>query len=481
MVSFTSGTSVDAVPAELASYIEIERRRADVVGAAVAVFDRDRVTYAGGFGYADLARGERVTPDTLFRAASISKLFTTTLVFQEIEAGRLTLDDWINRYLDPATQIRDASGVPTDVTVRHILTHTSGLPVSWKGLQYGNLLMRHAVSGVRLPRTLAEVVAGQRTVRPAGERIVYSNGGFALLGHLVATRSRRPFPDVVRERVLAPLGMTRSSFPVEVSGPGIATAYGGSIAGGAGRKPAPYVRNLSGPAGALLTSARELAQFGRMVLRGGELDGVRLLSESTLADATRLHVRNHPDLDRGWGLGFDAGVLRGRRVAGHSGGLPGVATHIALQPDDGLGVVVLTNGGDAGFVGRVYEHCFEVMHGDAPEPIPGAPSGIPASLERPWRTFTTRVTGRYKMVDLAPPGVVSLAMGLLARPRLSHVAGGVLALDGTGYEPGFAYPDGEVGRYRLAHPAMNGARLVIEERADGVHAWASILHLRKAT
>lgn len=118
--------------------------------------------------------------------------------------------------------------------------------------------------------------------------------------------------------------------------------------------------------------------------------------------------------------------------------------------------------------------------------MPRSPSRVrrpasPASLERPWRTFTTRVTGRYKMVDLAPPGVVSIAMGLLARPRVSHVADGVLALDGTGQEPAFAYPDGEVGRYRLAHPAMNGARLVIEERADGVHAWTSILHLRKAT
>lgn len=481
MVSCTSGTSVDSLPAELASYIENERRRADVVGVAVAVFDRDRVIYTGGFGHADLARVECVTPDTLFRAASISKLLTTALVLQEVEAGRLTLDDWVNRYLDPATQIRDASGVPTDVTIRHLLTHTSGLPVSWRGLKYGNLLMRHAGNGIRLPRTLAEVVAGQRTVRPAGERIVYSNGGFALLGHLVAARSRRPFPDVVRERVLIPLGMTRSSFPVEASGPGVATAYGGSIAGGAGRKPAPRVTNLTGPAGALLTSARELAQFGRMVLRGGEFDGVRLLSESTLADATRLHVRNHPDLDRGWGLGFETSVLRGRRVAGHSGGLPGVATHIALQPDDGLGVVVLTNGGDAGLVGRVYERCFEVMHGDAAEAIPGAPSGIPASLERPWRAHTSRVTGRYKVVDLAPPGVVSLAMGLLVRPRLSHVASGVLAMDGTGQEPASAYPDGEVGRYRLAHPAMNGARLVIDERADGVHVWVSILHLRKAT
>src|SRR5690349_8787151 len=85
---------------DLATFVENERRRSEVAGAAVAVFDRDAVREAGAFGYADFARGERVTVDTLFRAASISKTLTTMLVLREIEAGRLALDENVNRYLD---------------------------------------------------------------------------------------------------------------------------------------------------------------------------------------------------------------------------------------------------------------------------------------------------------------------------------------------------------------------------------------------
>jgi len=85
-------TSIPALPLAIEAYVEPERRRADVTGTAVAAFDRDAIRFAQGFGFADLERGERVTPETLFRAASISKLFTTTLVLQEVEADRLVLD-----------------------------------------------------------------------------------------------------------------------------------------------------------------------------------------------------------------------------------------------------------------------------------------------------------------------------------------------------------------------------------------------------
>src|SRR5436189_2949173 len=91
-----------------------------------------------GLVFADLERGERATPETLFRAASISKLFTTTLVLQEVESGRIALDAPMNQYLDPRVRIRNKhGGTADDVNIRHLLTHTSGLPVSWRGLDYG--------------------------------------------------------------------------------------------------------------------------------------------------------------------------------------------------------------------------------------------------------------------------------------------------------------------------------------------------------
>jgi CubicO group peptidase (beta-lactamase class C family) len=480
MVLASSALNVADMPAELAAFVEAERRRADIAGAAVVAFDRGGVRAQRYFGYANIARDEPVTARTLFRAASISKLFTTTLVMQEIADGRLSLDDPVNRHLDARTRLRAAKGGPAgDVTIRHLLTHTSGLPVSWRGLEYPNPLMTRVASGLRVPRSLEDVVAGMRTVRPPGERIVYSNGAFSLLGHLVARLNNRLFEELVKERVLDPLGMQSSGFVVEPRVPSLATAYGGAIVGGAGRRPAPFVRIHAGPAGALLTTAPELARFGRMVLLGGELDDRRVFPPDLLDESIRVHVRNHPELDLGYGLGFMPHAFRDRRSTGHDGGFAGVSTCLQVLPDDGVGVVVLTNGGDASFTHRVAERVLESMLGLEPEAVPGSPAGVPDTLVPQWRAFTGRVIGRYRLVDVVPPGIIALVANRIVRARLSHVSAGVLALEGVDREPAFLYPDGDVGRYRIAHPSANGSRVVIDERRDGAHLWVGILHLRR--
>lgn len=467
------------MPAALNAFVETERRRADVAGTAVAGFDADGMRFEGGFGLADVSRGEPVTPDTRFRAASISKLFTTTLILQEVAARRMSLDDWANRHLDARAQVRDQRGEPVDVTLRHLLTHTSGLPVSWRGLIAGNPVMKRVMNGgLRLPSTFEDVVAGQRVVRAAGGPLMYSNGAFELLGYMVAHGHGRRFEDIVRERVLEPLGMHGSAFVAELDPqPGVATPYG-KWTGGAGRKPSPRDRNLSGPAGALITSARDLARFGRMALRRGELDGARVADAALLDDAMRLHVRNHPELDSGWGLGFTASLFRGERMASHGGGLAGVSTHIALLPDRGVGVVVLTNGGDATFTMRVMTRALETMLGLDPEAVPGNPRGM-GGEEETWRAFTLRVTGRYGPLDTAPPGAVRLLMRFMARIRVAHVSDGVLAIEGADREPIMLYPDGPVGRYRVAHPMFYGGRAIIEETDAGTIAYAGMMRLRK--
>src|SRR5436309_5130152 len=148
----------------LRAFIEAERRRSDVVGVGVAAFDADGLRYASGFGYADLQRGEAVTASTLFRAASITKLFTTALVLQELEAGRVGLDDPVSQHFHQAYWIRDRTGSPAPVTVRHLLSHTSGLPVSWRGLESVNPLMRVVMNGALVAHSLEGIVRGQRTV-----------------------------------------------------------------------------------------------------------------------------------------------------------------------------------------------------------------------------------------------------------------------------------------------------------------------------
>ena len=259
----------------------------------------------------------------------------------------------------------------------------------------------------------------------------------------------------------------------------LAVPYGKGLGSGGGRKPAPSVKNVTGPAGALVTTGHELARFGRMVLNDGQLDGHRVLPSALLHDAMLFHARNHPELDDGWGLGLQVAEFRGRRRVGHDGGLAGVSTRITMLPDDGLGVVVLTNGGDAMFVSRVGERVLESLLGLDPELVPGLPAGIAEPNVAAWREHTRRVVGAYRMLDFVPPGPVSVLAGVMARPRISHVGDGVLAVDGTGYEPALLYPDGEPGHYRAVHPMLNGRVAIVEERPDGVHFWSSTLHLKK--
>src|SRR5436853_556587 len=90
------------------------------------------------------------------------------------------------------------------------------------------------------------------------------------------------------------------------------------------------------------------------------------------------------------------------------------------------------------------------------------------------RTWISAGVWRYQMIDMVPPGPVSLLMGVMAKPRISHVGQGVLAIDGISPEPALLYPDGEIGRYRVVSPFANGARAIIEQRDDGLHLWSSI-------
>jgi hypothetical protein len=215
-----------------------------------------------------------------------------------------------------------------------------------------------------------------------------------------------------------------------------------------------------------------------MILRGGELDATRVVSAAMLARATRQAVDNHPDLNSGWGLGFEVRAQRGRRVAGHSGGLTGAATRIELFPDDGLGVVVLTNGGDPAFVARVTAHLCDRLFGLDPEFAPGSPRGIDAGREDAWRAITTRAVGSYRLVDTLPPGPITMLARLIAKAKVSHVADCVLAIEGVPGGVMFLYPDGPAGRYRIAGPMLCGDRAVLEAKANGMHFWASIIHMQ---
>ncbi|MCP5055678.1 MAG: beta-lactamase family protein [bacterium] len=328
---------------------------------SVAVVAESRITLAAA-GYADPEAGIPATPETLYQAASISKLITATLVARQLERGKLELDASANRYLPRERWIRDRNGTPVTATIRQLLTHTAGLPVRGTGDD---------------PMTLASYLVNRlRTARPAGQKIVYSNQGYALLGYLAAVADGQTFAEHARTVLFEPLGMSDSTFrPPSEFEARLPIGYGrlfGALSGRVERKdPSPLT-----PAAGLITTARDLARFALLFLRGGELEGQRILRRESVAEMLRIHARQHPALDEGYGLGFMVRDREGQVLAWHDGGIPGASARLALDPGLGIAAVALSNSVAAEAPTGFIADALELIGRREPEPArePTAPT-----------------------------------------------------------------------------------------------------------
>ncbi|HMS13404.1 MAG TPA: serine hydrolase domain-containing protein [Microthrixaceae bacterium] len=458
---------MDPIPATLEATIRARLRERHTQGLALACFDAGGIRFAGSVGDADLTRGEPVTPQTVFRVASISKLLTTTLALTAVDAGLIDLDEPVNRYLPVGLRITTADGAPAMSRVRTLLSHTSGLPAGARGADLGNAALTRIANAAPL-RSLADSISGLQLVRRPGERVIYSNVGFNVAGYIAGRAFGQPFEEAARAHVLEPLGMIDAAFTPHRVGPGVATPYGSIVPPRVGAKPADRVRLVATPMGGLTTSVLDLARFGRMVLNGGEHGGRPIVSARLLDAATTMTARNHPELEQGYGLGFKVRTWRGRTVIGHDGNMPGVATQLWLAPDDGLGVVVLTNGYALAVPHEIAATALEHALGLPPVPAPDPPAHV-----RAWEHFGRRVEGRYELQDSQIAGLAGRVANLLAKVRVRHESAGRLRLEGNPGSDGpvLLWPDGELGHYRVDGYVDPGANAFIEEQPDGPHLW----------
>lgn len=364
--------------AELRSLAEARLVRHEAPALSVAVV-ADGVIAVAAAGHADPEAGIPATPQTPFQAASVSKLVTATLVLRQVEHGKLELDAPANQYLASKRWIRDRAGAPVAATIRQLLTHTSGLPVRW-------------TSGGGTTPLADELVESLRTVRPPGEKIVYSNQGYALLGHLAASLDGQSFDEHARTALFEPLGMSHSSFrpPSEFEGR-LPVGYGilfGALGGRVERAdPAAFA-----PAAALITTAGDLARLALFFLRGGELDGQRILRPDTVAEMLRIHARQHPALDEGYGLGFMVRERGGQVLAWHDGGIPGASARLALDPGRGIAAIALANSVAAEAPTGFVTDALELLGRPTPHPAREPADPDPLSL----------VSGPYRLVDVLP-------------------------------------------------------------------------------
>jgi CubicO group peptidase (beta-lactamase class C family) len=314
-------------------------RRHGLGGLALAEVRAGEEPVTECLGSAHASPSVAVTPWTVFRIASISKTLTAVGLMQLQEEGRVALDDPVNDHLK-TLRVEAPAGAP-EVTVRHLLTHTSGIGE----LPRARDLVSPRKWGVGPPGAgppdLASLYGGsvRPEVRP-GTKWAYANHGFAVLGQLVADLSGRPFADRMRSSVLDPLGMDRTDYlRSERVARELAAGYHWRL--GRFRQVRDYDVLLLG-AGSVMSCLLDVCRYAEWLLHGGDGPRGHVLESETLAEMMSPQFSPDPRIP-GLGLAFFLDDFGGHRVAGHDGNIPGFASSLLVSPDDGVGIVALAN------------------------------------------------------------------------------------------------------------------------------------------
>ncbi|SHJ67569.1 CubicO group peptidase, beta-lactamase class C family [Nocardiopsis flavescens] len=333
-------------------------------------------------GVLDTDTGHPVTARSAFQIGSITKLWTAAVVMGLVEEGLLTVDTPVAEVLPEAVPSDGAT--TAGVTVRHLLTHTSGIE--------GDLFTDTGRGDDAVEKYTA-LLAGAARIHPLGATFSYCNSGFVLLGRIIERLTGRVWDEAMRERLFVPLGLERTgTLPEEalLNDPAVGHVTGLPEPVRAPRWGLP--RSVA-PAGGVTADMGDLLRFAAAHLRGGTTaDGTRLLSPDTVRAMTEPQVRL-PDvrtLGEAWGLGWILYDWDGHRVVGHDGNTVGQSAFLRLLPGSGLAVGLLTNGGRT-------RDLYQDLYGEVFDALAGV--RVPGPVEppaEPSRTDVSAHTGVYE-------------------------------------------------------------------------------------
>jgi CubicO group peptidase (beta-lactamase class C family) len=326
------GAALALVDARLAT--EREDRKIPGLSAGV-VYDQDLIWHKG-YGNANRDKLIPANENTIYRVASITKLFTATMLMQLRDAGKVSLDDPIEKHL-PEFKIKSEFSDARPATFRQVASHGSGLPR--EGAHQG----WRSTTMPAIEDLLADLA--QLDMRlPVMTEPKYSNLGIAIMGHALSRVAGQRYDDYVRENILQPLGMTQSGFDPSVYGDERAIGY--HLAKGKFEISPVWDEKGFRPAGGLYSSVSDIARFISLQFRDGPSGGKQILGGSSLREMQN-PVLVSQDFEVGFGIGWGIRRVAGKKVIGHSGGLPGYTTNITLVPSMKLAVIVFTNTGTA--------------------------------------------------------------------------------------------------------------------------------------
>jgi CubicO group peptidase (beta-lactamase class C family) len=409
-------------------WIEEQLAYHQIPGLAIGVIYDQELIWAKGYGHRDVDAKIPVTPATRFRIGSVTKVFTATAILQLRDAGKLRLDDPINRHL-PELTIENPFPEAPPITIWNLLTHTGGLPreAAWP------YWTDHEFPTVD---ELVRSTATQTLIHSPGTRYKYSNLGTSLLGAIIERLSGQSYRDYVTENIFDPLTMTDSAVDPEVGQTDLlATAYMRRQPDGSrGIMDYYEVRGMAAM-GSIVSTVEDLAKFAALNIRQGDsmTDGP-VLSTATMREMHRPHWV-YSSWEGAMGLGFRVAPRDGVNTVSHGGWIGDHRAHLLMVPEKNLAVVAMTNAGDASPYTFSYEALDLLSAAIGADPQPTEEPRIDPSWERylglysdPWG-WETRVlvldrqlalySSSYPPADGAREGIT----------RLKHVEGTTFQID----------------------------------------------------
>ena len=405
-------------------------------GCAVGVSRNDQTLFQNGYGMANLEHDVPITPASIFHVASVSKQFTAAAIMLLAADGKLALDDSIRKYLP---ELPDYGHL---ITIRHLLTHTSGLRDQWDLLimARGGRFEENRITEA----DVLEIVARQKALNfVPGSEYLYSNTGFTLLGTIVKRVSGQSLRAFAEERIFRPLGMRDTHFHDDYTMVVKGRAAGYAPSGRQWRVSLPNYDTYG--ATSLFTTVGDLltweANFSKPTVGTAPLFA---------AMATSATLTNGDSTAYGYGIAIEE--YRGTRLIGHGGADAGYRTYVARAPEHGLGVVVLCNAASAN-PGALTRGVIDVLVGSKL-----------AALTPPFRPTITLTTeqlapfvGVYQHPQTGAPQVVTvrrdtLALGRITGPALLPISENRFKVMGQPAEMEFT-ADGSVVQTTLGWPA----------------------------
>jgi len=429
---------------ELDRALEALLKEGQIPGAAVALVENGEITFAKGYGFADLDAKTPATADTPFRAGSISKTLTSIAIMTLVDQGKLALDAPVKTLL-PGLPFTNPWEATDPLRLAHLLEHTAGWPDIGPAILAKDEKDWTGAQGVEFAKSV--YVSRWKP----GHFTNYNNAGPAVAAQALEKITGQRFENYVRDSVLRPMGMKIADFDLtpELAGT-IAKSYD------AKGVLTPYQHIVLKPSGSLNASARELAELVRFYLGRGTVNGQTILSPAAVerTERSETNIASAQGMTMSYGLGNAPIPDKGPAFRGHNGGIDGFTSVFGYSLATNAGYILFANGGDGVDFGAPAASLIQHYLSRKAEARPPVPVPLDPAAGQAFAGFYETITPPNAL--LQPIGLIATTKFITAGPdRLvvngrEHIhVGGNLFQSANREIPGFAYLQTDDGTFRV--------------------------------